>query len=316
MEGSPGSDAGRAAAGAARVQRALVVLLVGAALALALAALVAGRPVWALAALALPWALPAAVLAVEFALLPWLHGDDPTPRAGARARLRAWWREAALTMVTFGAWQAFGHRAQPDHLPAQARGRRGVLLVHGFFCNRGLWNPWLARLRAAGVPCVAVDLQPVFAGIDDYAATVAAGVQRLREATGEPPLVVAHSMGGLAVRAWLAASGSGHAVHAVLTLGTPHQGTRLARFAHSRNARQMRRGSDWLRALAAREAAASRPARFVCVWSDCDNIVLPPLTATLPGAEQRRLAGVGHLTMVYEPAAYAEMQRLLAPPAA
>jgi predicted alpha/beta hydrolase family esterase len=304
---------------AARLHRALLALLVGAALALALAALAAGRPGWALVALALPWALPAAVLAVEFALLPWLYGDDPTPRPRARARLRAWWREAAITVVAFAGWQALGHRAQPDHLPPQARGRRGVLLVHGFFCNRGLWNPWLARLRAAGVPCVAVDLQPVFAGIDDHAATIAAGVQRLREATGEPPLVVAHSMGGLAVRAWLAAGGRGSAVHAVLTLGTPHQGTRLAWLAHSRNARQMRRGSPWLRALAAREAAAAaaagEPVRWVCVWSDCDNIVLPPLTATLPGAEHRLLAGAGHLTMVCEPAAYALALGLLQPPA-
>jgi triacylglycerol esterase/lipase EstA (alpha/beta hydrolase family) len=302
--------------GAARLHRAIVALLVGTAIALALAALAAGRPGWALAALTLPLALPAAVRAAEFTLLPWLHGDDPTPRARALARLRAWWRETAFTLVTFGAWQPFGHGAQPDHLPPQARGRRGVLLVHGFCCNRGLWNPWLARLRAAGVPCVAVDLQPVFAGIDDYVATVAAGVQRLREATGEPPLVVAHSMGGLAVRAWLAAGGRGSDVHAVLTLGTPHHGTWLAWLACSLNARQMRRGSDWLRALAAREADAGDPARFVCVWSDCDNLVMPPLTATLPGAEQRLLAGVGHLTMVYEPAVYALAQRLLAPPPA
>jgi triacylglycerol esterase/lipase EstA (alpha/beta hydrolase family) len=301
---------------AARLHRALVVLLVGAAFALALAALAAGRPGWALAALTLPGALPAAVRAVEFALLPWLHGDDPTPRASAGARLRAWWRETAITLLAFGWWQPFARSAQPDHLPPQARGRRGVLLVHGFICNRGVWNPWLARLRAAGVPCVAVDLEPVFAGIDGYAAPVAAGVQRLREATGVPPLVVAHSMGGLAVRAWLAGDGRDAEVHAVVTIGTPHHGTWMARLAPSPNARQMRPGSAWLRALAAREAAAGRRVPFFCFWGDCDNIVMPPLTATLPGAENRLLAGVGHLTMVYEPAAYALALRLLEPAAA
>jgi hypothetical protein len=297
--------------GAQRLHRWIVALLVGAALALALLALAAGRPAWALAALALPWALPTAVRAVEFALLPWLHGDDPSPRARAAARLRAWWRETALTLLAFGWWQPFARNAQPDHLPPQARGRRGVLLVHGFFCNRGLWNPWLAKLRVAGVPCVAVDLEPVFAGIDDYAGTVAAGVARLRDATGLAPLVVAHSMGGLALRAWLAGDSQGAEVHAVVTIGTPHHGTRLARLVRSPNARQMRPGSAWLRALAAREPAAGRRAPFVCFWGDCDNLVMPPLTATLPGADNRLLAGVGHLTMVYEPAVYAEAQRLL-----
>jgi len=299
--------------GAARLHRLFVALLVGAALALALLALATDRPGWALAALTLPWALPAAVLAVEFAWLPALHGDDPTPRARPLVRLRAWWRELAASLLAFGGRQAFGRVAQPDFLPPQARGRRGVLLVHGYFCNRGLWNPWLARLRVAGVPCVAVDLEPVFGGIDGYAPIIAAGVQRLREATGVAPLVVAHSMGGLAVRAWLAA-GSGAEVHAVLTLGTPHRGTRLARFALGRNARQMRRGSRWLQALAQREAAAGPGARFVCVWSDCDNVVLPPLTATLPDAEHRQLAGVGHMAMVYAPAVYAEVWRLLGQP--
>ena len=300
---------------AQRVYCWTVVLLVAGAAALALAALAAGRPGWALAALALPVALPATLRAAEFVLLPWLHGDDPTPRATPAARLRAWWRETALTLRVFGWQQAFGRMAQPDHLPPQARGRRGVLLLHGFLCNRGVWSPWLARLRAAGVPCVAVDLEPMVTGIDDYVATVAAGVARLRAVTGEAPLVVAHSMSGLAVRAWLAEGGHDDEVHTVVTLGTPHHGCRLARYALSINARQMSLGSPWLRALAEREARVGPRVPYVCCWSECDNVVMPPLAARLVDAEHRQIAGAGHLTMVYAPAVYALVQRLLAAPA-
>ena len=78
-----------------------------------------------------------------------------------------------------------------------------MLFVHGFFCNRGLWNPWMRRLRAAGIPFVAVNLEPVFGSIDSYASIVEAAVRSLEQATGGAPVIVAHSMGGLAVRSWL-----------------------------------------------------------------------------------------------------------------
>jgi triacylglycerol lipase len=66
--------------------------------------------------------------------------------------------------------QPFRSQRWPDQLPADAHGRRGVLLVHGFVCNRGLWNPWLQRLRRTGRAHVAVNLEPVFGSIDDYVA--------------------------------------------------------------------------------------------------------------------------------------------------
>ena len=48
--------------------------------------------------------------------------------------------------------QPFRSNAEPDHLPCGERGRRGVVFVHGFVCNRGLWNPLMrapARARRA-----------------------------------------------------------------------------------------------------------------------------------------------------------------------
>ena len=78
------------------------------------------------------------------------------------------------------------------------------MLIHGFFCNRGIWKPWLARLHAAGVPCVAVNLEPIFDSIDHYADIVEDAVQRIEHATGLAPVLVGHSMGGLALRRWWA----------------------------------------------------------------------------------------------------------------
>ncbi|MBE0549937.1 MAG: alpha/beta hydrolase, partial [Rubrivivax sp.] len=166
-----------------------------------------------------------------------------------------------------------------------------------------------------GVPFAAVNLEPVFGSVDDYIATVEQAVQQLERCTGMPPVIVAHSMGGLAVRRWLAEAGeAGEArVHHVVTIATPHRGTWLARWSLSLNMREMRIDSPWQRLLRTREPA-QRPAKFTCFYGHCDNIVFPPASATLPGADNRHLPGVAHVDMVDHPAPWLEVQRRLAEP--
>lgn len=273
----------------------------------------AGHPGRAAAGAALIGGGYALVLALEFALLRLAHGSDPTPRATPSQLLRAWWGEVRAAPVVFCWRQPFRSRRWPDQLPATAQGRRGLLLVHGFVCNRGLWNPWLRRLHEQGTPFVAVNLEPVFGSIDDYIAILEQGMQQLERCTGMAPVVVAHSMGGLALRRWWVECGDAARVHHAVTIGTPHRGTWLARFALTRNARQMRLLSGWLQSLAAREPPG-RAARMTCFYGHCDNIVFPPATATLPGAENRNLSGVAHVHMADHPAPWQEVQARLADP--
>jgi triacylglycerol lipase len=294
----------------ARLQRITTIGLLALAAGWATLAWRAGQTAWALAGALLIIFGYALVLGVEFSLLRLTHGRDPAPRATATQLLRAWWGEVRSAPVVFCWRQPFRSRRWPDHLPADAMGRRGVLLVHGFVCNRGLWNPWLERLSARGVPFLAVDLAPVFGSIDDYSAIIDAAVQRLQRATGLAPLVVAHSMGGLAVRRWWADTDNDRRVHHVLTLGTPHHGTWLACLALTTNGVQMQQDSAWLRELAAHEPV-DRAARFTCFYSHCDNIVFPPSTATLPGADNRHLPGVAHVHMASRPEPWQELLRRL-----
>jgi len=294
----------------ARLQQALTLgaLLLAAAWALLCAR--AGHPGWGLAGAALIIGGYAVVLALEFMLLGLVHGDDPAPRASVAQLAQAWWSEVRAAPTVFCWRQPFQSQRWPDNLPADAAGRRGVLLVHGFVCNRGLWNPWLQRLTAAGVPVMAVNVEPVFGSIDDGGYAIEEAMCRLEACTGLAPVVACHSMGGLTLRRWWAEQGDDARVHHVITLGTPHQGTWLARFATSRNARQMQQGSAWLATLAAREPAG-RSQRFTCFYSHCDNIVFPPSTATLPGADNQHLPAVAHVHMADHPLPWAELQRRL-----
>lgn len=274
-----------------------------------------GRPGWALFGIVALLGGHAFVLGIEFLLLAAAHGADPTPRARVGQLLRAWWGEVLHAPRVFCWRQPFRHTAYADHLPAHAQGRRGVLLVHGYVCNRGLWNRWLQRLRQQGVPVVAVTMEPPFGSIDAGMAAIEAGMRRLEACTGVAPVIVGHSMGGLALRRWWAEHGDEARVHHAVTIGTPHQGTWLARWGTTLNAREMRRHSPWLAVLAAREPAG-RSHRFTCFYSHCDNIVFPAATATLPGADNRHLPGVAHVHMVDHPAPWQAVQALLQAPAA
>lgn len=265
---------------------------------------------WLLLAMLLLALLHVPLMALEFALLRRIGRDDPAPAPGALELLRAWLAESVGAVRVFGWHVPWRWRRFPDHLPVDAMGRRGLVLVHGFVCNRGIWNPWWPRLRAAGVPCIALNLEPVFGPIEAYVPLIEAAVQRLQQATGQPPLLVAHSMGGLAVRAWLREHDADARVHGVITIGTPHHGTWLGRFGLAANTRQMRWQSPWLAALAASEPAA-RYRRFTCFHGHCDNIVFPCSTATLPGADNRHLRGHAHVHLLRHPAVLAEvLQRL------
>jgi triacylglycerol lipase len=255
------------------------------------------------------------LLAVEFfVLIPLVNRSDPAPKPTWLQLLRAWWREALTAHDVFGWQQPFRSRAHKDTLDAAAPGQRAVVLVHGFLCNRGLWNRRVPALRAAGVPHIAISMEPPFIGIDGNVAAVDDAVVRATQATGLPPLLVCHSMGGLAVRAWWRAHAASAAsrVQGVITIGSPHHGTFTAQLASGDNARQMRQASAWLRALADDEGDGRRR-YFTCFYSHCDNIAMPASTGALPGADNRHIAGVPHVALAHAPEVWTEVMRRVKP---
>jgi len=242
------------------------------------------------------------VLALEFIALKFAGRGDGVPQPTWAELARAWLSETAAAPRVFCWRQPFRWRAIPDLLesPGEQPARRGVVLIHGFVCNRGFWNPWMLRLRALGHPFVAVNLEPVFGSIDSYVPIIEEAVQRVTRATGLAPVLVCHSMGGLAARAWLRALSAGQRVHHVITIGSPHHGTWLAQFSHLENGRQMKFGGPWIRELE-QCAHAAPPGAFTCWYSNCDNIVFPASTATLPGAQNHLVRGVAHVQLGFHP---------------
>jgi pimeloyl-ACP methyl ester carboxylesterase len=243
------------------------------------------------------------VLGAQFVALRFVRQHDLEESPKAMTLCHAWLREVVNAARVFFWRQPFRWDAWPDRpvMDAALAPRRGIVFVHGFLCNRGLWNPWLEQLQENGDGFVAVSLKPVVASIDDYIPQLEAAVKKMTEGTGKAPILVCHSMGGLVARAWLRAHGQGHRAHHIITLGTPHSGTWLARFSHTISGLQMQQSSQWLEQLE-RDEPPGRRRLFTCFYSDCDNIVFPVANATLSGSRNRLVPGVGHLTLAFEQA--------------
>lgn len=261
-------------------------------------------PVWAVACLLIPMSISGLIIGMQFLALYVVNRHDPAPRASILTHVKAWWGELRASVLIFNWWQPFCRAAKPDSLSQSIGGQVGIVLVHGFFCNRGFWTPWMQRLRSEGRVCVAVDLEPAFGPIDSYVQIIDNAVRQVQAATGLPPVLVGHSMGGLAIRTWLAwRRTDGQNIHAlvkrVITLGTPHHGTWLGNFSYSTNGAQMCLNSPWLKALKNKEMPHVE-AKFVCFYSNCDNIVFPVSSATLEGADNRFVGSLGHVAMALD----------------
>lgn len=252
----------------------------------------------ALAGLCIPVLNYAVLLACQFALRMG-HSDAPAPAPHALQWLRAWAMELWHGLQVFFWRQPFREHAQPDR-PEGGSDQRGVVFVHGLFCNRAFWTPWLRQTQALRIPAIALSLTPVFADIDSYVSAIDTAVRQMTLATGRAPVLVCHSMGGLAARAWLRRCGGGERVAHVVTIGSPHNGTWLARLGHGPSARQMELGSVWLAQLANDEQRAPAVA-FTCWYSNCDNIVFPASTGTRPHADNRLVAGQPHVALAFHP---------------
>lgn len=211
--------------------------------------------------------------------------------------LKAVWGELMAALLIFGLRLPWT-RGKPGVLPptTPSRSLPPVLFVHGFVCNHRVWDTITPKLRAQGHSVLTLDLEPLFTSIDDYAPLIDQAVTQLCVQTGADQVVlVGHSMGGLAIRAWLRAFGAARAAK-IITLGTPHRGTQAPQWASTPNGAQMAWESDWLADLAQSETPATRQ-RMSLALTQHDNIVYPQCEQQLTGAQVTEFNGIGHLQM-------------------
>lgn len=219
-----------------------------------------------------------------------------TPKAPVTLALSALAAEYAAAVYVFSYASL---RAMPDLIlpPRQVREHLPVLFVHGYTCNAGFWRRFIALFSPRwGAHLATISLEPVHGSIDDYAPAIEQRMEELLQASkSEQCLIVAHSMGGLASLNTLRHSAVREKVAGVITLGTPHQGTRLADFSFSPNAKQMRVQSAWISEM--QQADGDHMPPIEALIGTHDNIVAPQENAALESATNTYMTGISHLAM-------------------
>ncbi|MFP4187807.1 MAG: esterase/lipase family protein [Halobacteriales archaeon] len=168
-----------------------------------------------------------------------------------------------------------------------------VVFVHGFLDT--WYAPWWGRMAKhfKRLGLVPDEIHAVDKGLvpgttvrspRDYAELVREEVEKAYDRHDERVNLVGHSMGGLDSR-WYVEQLDGHEyVDTVVTLGTPHSGTLLSRWAFfTPGGRDMTMSSDLIRTL--KRDGVADGVEYVAGWSPTDELVKPRRSAKLPESE-------------------------------
>jgi pimeloyl-ACP methyl ester carboxylesterase len=196
-----------------------------------------------------------------------------------------------------------------------------VLLLHGFFQTRNIWEVMEDRLRHDGFGVMTFNLGGLLwrfntHPVDKLAALVADKVEALARRHGfERIHIVGHSKGGLIARRYVQHYGGDRRVKSVITLGTPHHGTPTALVgmallgfgAFRSSARDLLPRSPLVGALSRDSFPTDIP--LTSIYSRAD-VVCPYWASVLrprPGEEHLanvEVDGVGHSQLVWDPGVY------------
>jgi triacylglycerol lipase len=171
-----------------------------------------------------------------------------------------------------------------------------VVIVTGWLQHRGQVGRLARRLRRDGL-AVVVASAPGH-DLESRAASLAETIGRVRREIGAPAVdVVACGTGGLVARACVQAHGRACGIGRLITLGTPHQGTRaFAWLDRLGPLAELRPTSSLFRRLGAQDPV---PATVDCIsiYSVDDALVVPADAAYYRGAFNIELRGLGHLSL-------------------
>lgn len=194
---------------------------------------------------------------------------------------------------------------QPHKIP--------VLLVPGYaepswYFMYGLYKD----LKKAGYAVEGINLFPNFASAEEQAVKVQAHVETLKRRLGVNKVnLVVHSFGGLISRYYIQELGGQEHVQNLVTIATPHHGTYTAYLGPGDSAVQLRPKSAFLQQLNA-NGFTRPPVQYTSIWSNLDEIVIPPRHAIMPDSQVHYVPWTGHLTIMFSQRTYRFVRAALA----
>jgi len=187
-------------------------------------------------------------------------------------------------------------------LPPGPADRTPIIFVHGLYHNLTAWYLYLRWFRRWGWSHMkAVNMRGKFRSIHEFARILADEVEKvMAESQSEQVDLVGQSMGGLVIRSYLAEGSNRAKIRRVVTLGSPHGGTKLAVFGLGQAAKEMVPGSAFLESLN-QGVQIPEGGRFYAIYTIVDNMILPNESAKLTwdGVKNLETRIVNHVGLAY-----------------
>jgi pimeloyl-ACP methyl ester carboxylesterase len=210
----------------------------------------------------------------------------------------------AATMVAAGCNAAPMASAPTPGPTAPIDARGPALLIPGYGGGGAFLEPTAAVMRAAGITTYVIDIDDGQGDLTVYADRVLAKARSL-VAAGAPSVdIVGFSAGGVIARIAATSPAGQPLVRRVVTIGSPHHGTRLSSLGQALNqcptaCQQLAPDSALLAGL----PKASSDQRYLSIWSTSDDVVRPPESARLEQARDLVIQDVcdrvvGHIPLM------------------
>ncbi len=191
----------------------------------------------------------------------------------------------------------------PPHMPEHGQEDvPPIILLHGLFQNRSCLF-WLQyRLRTAGYKQIISINTPPWRDLETLSEELAKTIDELHiKLKTDKVVLIGHSMGGIIARNFIQNRGGSEHAMAMITLGSPHHGSKLAPFAISPMGKTLLPGSSFLQQF--NSISWPNNVQAVSIYSRYDNIVLPAESAKMNGARVVELDGMGHTSLLFHPKA-------------
>lgn len=176
-----------------------------------------------------------------------------------------------------------------------------IILAHGLYHNASAWLLFRRRLRKAGFKNIFVmSYGSFFTSFEKTVGKLGKFVADVSQAVpGRPVYLIGHSLGGLLSRVYAERAVSGAIPAAVITMGSPHQGSKLAAFGPGKLASSLLYRGPLFTGL--EPGPALVPFAGVAFFSPVDNMVLPSEALRVPyqGWAYYETAPMSHTAMLY-----------------
>lgn len=228
-----------------------------------------------------------------------LYKPREYPAASFGHYIRNYWVEIVLIL---GKYYLYPVRWLNLSLNVDNKNDTAILLIHGYCRSQSDWLWMRKQLQRNGCPIFCLNLEPMLAPLQEIVAnSLPAKIASIKEQTNCKNLIlIAHSMGGLVSSYYSEFMDDQKLVKAIITIGTPFYGTKIAIAGPGENAKQMCPGSAFLTEL--HVPMHKTQTKYYQVCSRFDNKVFPWQSALLElsGDEHHFvLPFTAHLELLY-----------------